>query len=143
MNAPEPRFEAQPNVANHFAWIRTRIALERTLLAWERTAISLIGFGFTIVQFFQRLQTMPTIGGRQMRPQEPRDLGLALIATGVIALAISLYQYHRITRYLNSGPFQQIAGIGEHVRIVPSYFVSLILMAIGIAAFVSVFFHFL
>ena len=143
MSAPDTRFETQPTAANHFAWINTRIALERTLLAWERTAISLIGFGFTIVQFFQRLQSTPGMNGRQMRPQEPRDMGLALIATGVIALAISLYQYHRITRYLRSGPFEAIAPKSDRPHIIPSYIVAAILMAIGIAAFVSVFFHFL
>jgi len=143
MNAPDARFEAEPSVANHFAWIRTRFALERTLLAWERTAIALIGFGFTIVQFFQRLQDMPTIAGRQMRPQDPRDLGLALIATGIIALAISVYQYWRIARYLFRPPFDGIAGFDRRAYVVPSYIVAAILMIIGVAAFVSVFFHFL
>ena len=143
MSPPEHRFDVEPSVNNHFAWIRTRIALERTLLAWERTAISLIGFGFTIVQFFQRLQTMPTVAGRQMRPQEPRDLGLALIATGIVALAISLYQYHRITRYLRDPMFAPIAGLGHKPHLAPSYLVAVVLMLIGISAFVSVFFHFL
>lgn len=142
MSPPDTRFDVRPTASNHFAWINTRIALERTLLAWERTAISLIGFGFTIVQFFQRMQNMPGMNGRQMRPQEPRDLGLALIGTGVIALAISLYQYHRITQYLFSEPFAPIAGLGQKPHIVPSYVVAVVLMLIGIAAFVSVFFHF-
>ena len=39
----------------HFAWVRTRLALERTMMAGLRTATALIGFGFTIVQFFERL----------------------------------------------------------------------------------------
>ena len=30
------------------AWLRTRMALDRTLMAWNRTSLSLIGFGFTI-----------------------------------------------------------------------------------------------
>ena len=37
----------------NFALERTRIASERTLMAWIRTSISMIGFGFTIVKFFQ------------------------------------------------------------------------------------------
>ena len=35
---------------------RTRMAAERTLMAWVRTALSLIGFGFTIYKFLQVLQ---------------------------------------------------------------------------------------
>jgi len=35
------------------ALLRTLNAAERTLMAWIRTAISMIGFGFTIYKFFQ------------------------------------------------------------------------------------------
>ena len=56
---PTPhRFEVQPNVQSHFSWIRTRLSIERTLMSWVRTATALIGFGFTIVQFFERLKGM-------------------------------------------------------------------------------------
>ncbi|HLN49797.1 MAG TPA: DUF202 domain-containing protein [Steroidobacteraceae bacterium] len=55
---PSPRYEVRVTSDSHFGWIRTRMALERTLMAWLRTAVALIGFGFTIVQFFQRLQDM-------------------------------------------------------------------------------------
>ena len=44
---------------SHFAWLRTRLALERTMMAWQRTAVSLIGFGFAIVQFFEHFNRCP------------------------------------------------------------------------------------
>jgi putative membrane protein len=137
------RFEAEPNVSNHFAWLRTRLGLERTYLAWLRTAVSLIGFGFTIVQFFARLQQMPSMGGRTMRPQEPRDLGLALIATGLGVLAIASWQYLWLRNYLRGHNFEAIAGVREKRARSPALFAGLVLALIGIAAFVSVFFHFL
>jgi putative membrane protein len=56
------RFEVRVTADSHFSWIRTRLSLERTMMSWIRTAVSLIGFGFAIVQFFKRLQQMP--GGR-------------------------------------------------------------------------------
>ena len=37
-----------PNLANELARERNREAAERTLMAWIRTALSLIGFGFGI-----------------------------------------------------------------------------------------------
>ena len=40
------RFEVRASASDHFAWIRTRLALERTIMAWLRTAVALIGFGF-------------------------------------------------------------------------------------------------
>ena len=45
----------------HFAWLRTRMSIERTLMSWLRTATALIGFGFTIFQFLQRFNQTPGI----------------------------------------------------------------------------------
>ena len=43
------RFEVRATASDHFAWVRTRLALEPTITAWLRTAVALIGFGFAIV----------------------------------------------------------------------------------------------
>ena len=72
--------------------------------------MSLIGFGFTIVQFFQRLEDIP--GAKPARyPNAPVYLGLALISCGIVALAVSIWQYRWTTRYMWSGDFAPIAGI--------------------------------
>ena len=55
------RFEVRATASDHFAWLRTRASVERTLMSWIRTAVSLIGFGFTIVQFFERMQELPGV----------------------------------------------------------------------------------
>jgi putative membrane protein len=90
------RFTIEPTAGNHFAWGNTRLALERTFMAWIRTAVSLISFGFTIVQFFQRMPQMETAAAaRPLNPGAPRILGLALIGAGVVSLAISSWQYRR------------------------------------------------
>jgi putative membrane protein len=137
------RFDVQPDVSNHFAWLRTRLAIERTFLAWIRTGASLIGFGFTIVQFFQRLQGMEPIHGRAMSQEMPRNLGLSLIAAGVGSLVISAIQYRGLLRYLWSEPFKSIAGVSDKAHRTPAFIAALVLMAIGVAAFVSVFFRFM
>jgi uncharacterized membrane protein YidH (DUF202 family) len=49
------RFEVRVT-DSHFAWVRTRLALERTIMSWLRTAVALIGFGFAIVQYLEHLQ---------------------------------------------------------------------------------------
>jgi putative membrane protein len=140
---PASRLAVEPTASNHFAWINTRLSLERTFMAWIRTAVSLIGFGFTIVQFFQRLRGMEASNGRTMRAETPRDLGLALIATGVAALIISSFQYRRALRYLGSGPFKAIAIEADHPVRTPVFIAAIVLMLIGIAAFISVFFRFM
>lgn len=137
------RLAVEPTASNHFAWINTRLSLERTFMAWIRTAVSLIGFGFTIVQFFQRLQGMEASNGRTMRAETPRDLGLALIATGVGVLVIASFQYRRVLRYLGSGPFKAIAVEAGHPVRTPVFVAAIVLMFIGVAAFISVFFRFM
>jgi putative membrane protein len=130
------RFEAATNVGNHFALIRTRLALERTMMAWVRTAVALIGFGFTIVQFFERFSSMEAVAAA-LRPLAPRYVGLALIGTGVLVLAISAWQYHRMISYLWTD-FRSIAGGGDRPVHTPVYVVVIVMMFIGVFAFLAV-----
>jgi uncharacterized membrane protein YidH (DUF202 family) len=66
---------------------RTRMAAKRTLMAWVRTALSMISFGFTIYKFLQVLQEQSTLP--VMRPQTPRDVGLTLTGIGTFAVMIA------------------------------------------------------
>ena len=62
---------------------RTFLATERTLMAWVRTSLSMISFGFTIVKFFEylaeeRKRTLvgpvrPNVGTRDARAHADRD----------------------------------------------------------------------
>ncbi len=140
---PTQRFEVRVTSDSHFGWIRTRLALERTLMAWVRTGVALIGFGFTIVQFFQRLGGMEGVASAR-RPQAPRHLGLALIGAGVLALIIAGWQYRRLVRYLWSPQFRPLAGIGSSLKEsiyaqAPILAVVIVVTAIGIFAFFAVF----
>jgi putative membrane protein len=135
------RFDVQPTASNHFSWLNSRLSVERTYLSWIRTGISLIGFGFTIVQFFQRMQSVAP-NREDMRPGAPRDLGLALIATGIGALVIASREYSRVLKYLWGPQFHNIAGLDEKPHWTPTNFSAYVLILIGIAAFVSVFVRF-
>ena len=131
------RFAVKLTSDSHFSWIRTRLSLERTLMSWVRTATALIGFGFTIVQFFERFGNMEGIEAA-VRPSAPRYLGLALMAAGVLALALSTWQYHVGLRYLRSDNFAGLAGMPEGPMQTPLYAVTIVLMFIGIFAFGAV-----
>jgi len=132
------RFEVRVTSDSHFSWLRTRLSVERTLMSWVRTATALIGFGFTIVQFFQHLQTMQGAGAARL-PEAPRYLGLALILAGVLALAVSIWQYRWLLRYLRSGSFARIAGIEGGHQGTPLLAVAIAVMLIGTFAFFAVF----
>lgn len=142
MTEPDVPFDVQPNVGNHFAWLRTQLALQRTLMAAVRTAVSLIGFGFTVAQFFQRLLGNVPEDVRRAGAEAPRNLGLLLIAAGVLSLATFTWQYHNATSYLRRPPFDVIAGVGEKSMHTSSYLIAFVVMLIGIAAFASVFARF-
>ena len=131
------RFEVRVTSDSHFSWIRTRLSLERTMMSWIRTAIALIGFGFAIVQFFERLEQMPGIRPA-VYPDAPRVLGLALISCGVLALLIAVWQYLWGIRYLWSETFAPIAGLTGEGMHTPVIAIAVLLIGIGVFAFFAV-----
>jgi|SRR5208283_1319384 len=141
------RFAVHTTSDSHFAWLRTRMALERTLMAWVRTSVALIGFGFTIVQFFQRLREMEGVAPA-VRPEAPRQLGLALIGAGVLALVISTWQYRKVVHYMWSDEFNVLAGVGSKpmspvISQSPVMGITIAVALIGIFAFSAVYFRML
>lgn len=58
-----------------------RLAYERTTLAWTRTALSFIGFGFTIDKFLENH------GGRRV--------GLTMIAIGLLSMLLFVFEVRR------------------------------------------------
>ncbi|MBO9710592.1 MAG: DUF202 domain-containing protein [Caulobacter sp.] len=133
---PEPQFEAQPNVGNHFAWLRTQMAMQRTLMAAVRTSVSLIGFGFTVAQFFQKvLRSTPE---HHLSPEAPRNLGLALIAAGVASLVLFVWQAHAATRYMHGPNFAALTPPGDKSMRSASYITAYVVIFVGVAAFLIV-----
>jgi putative membrane protein len=70
---------------------RTCLASERTLMAWIRTSTSLITFGFTIFKFFQYL------GSTEHRETvvSPWIVGMVMIVIGLVALILAWVQHRR------------------------------------------------
>ena len=87
LTGPE-RFEVEVKVDTHFAWIRTRMSLERTLMSWVRTGTALIAFGFTIFQFLENLNRTAGVAPTA-HPHAPQVLGLTLIGGGIVSLVIA------------------------------------------------------
>jgi putative membrane protein len=131
------RFEVRVTADSHFGWIRTRLSLERTMMSWVRTATALIGFGFAIVQYLDRLQQLPDTRMAYL-PNAPRGLGLALIGCGILALVVSLYQYWWTARYLSGGAFAPIARMKAEGMQSPVVAIAVLLICIGLFAFFAV-----
>jgi len=89
--------QAVPN-STDLAFQRTRMAAERTLIAWIRTALSMISFGFTIYKFLQAMQESQKL---PIRENGPRNLGLTFIALGTAGLIIACVQHRSLLKQLH------------------------------------------
>jgi inner membrane protein YidH len=116
---------------------RTRLAEDRTLMAVIRTSLSLIGFGFTIFQFFQRLREQDVI----TRAAAPRHFGLALVALGILMLLFGIVyhvQFMLGLRHLRQSMSEDGLIHGETVFPVSlTLITAFLLLAVGVAAMVS------
>lgn len=106
--------------------MRTIMAADRTLMAWIRTSLSMLSFGFTIYKF---LETMAEQNG--VAPSNsPQQVGLFLTGLGVAAIVLGTFSYWVTLRDL-----QQV----EQFRIGrPVLLMALIMSIAGIAMFVAI-----
>lgn len=114
--------EASPN-SNQLAADRTWMAQQRTLMAWVRTATSMIGFGFTVYKFFE---------GRPPNPSAlltSRDFAILMIGFGLIALILATVQ-HAID-------LKTLKGLTSRKRLPISFVLAVLLAMLGAVAFAS------
>lgn len=82
-----------PNPATELAKERNRAAEERTLMAWIRTCLSLISFGFGIERIVTVLyrQLGDTINPLRLS----RILGLSFVALGTLAIILAAIDHRK------------------------------------------------
>jgi putative membrane protein len=100
-------------------------------MSWIRTGTALIGFGFTIFQFFERFNQMSGVA-LPRHPGMPRLFGLALVGMGTLTLLVALYEHRAVLNHLYSEEYREIAGIGEKRGITPAPVIAVLLILIGL-----------
>jgi putative membrane protein len=130
MNRSEPT-ETQPySFTNELAKERTRAAADRTLMAWIRTSLSLIGFGFGIPTIVKTLEA--TRVGEHLNPHRATTIvGLAFISIGIFAISAALKEHHTMLKRIQSDRFMYESSTTAEV-------VGFALLLVGFISFVGV-----
>jgi len=113
------------------------LAAERTLLAWIRTSLAFMGFGFVVARFglFLRELRTPIAGIPGKSTGASLWFGIALIASGVLITVFSGVHHLRLVRALRRGE----ASIPHSTTLAAAIVILLTLTGIGIAIYL---FHF-
>ena len=121
---------------------RTRMSADRTLMSVIRTSLSLIGFGFTIYQVFEKLRENSVDHGvRTCRA----IFGISLVALGIGMLVLGIIYHvrfmtglrHERTRMVQEGFAHGESHFPPSLTLITAF----VLLAIGIAAIVSMLFQ--
>jgi putative membrane protein len=109
-------------------------ANERTFLAWIRTGIAVIGFGFVIEKFnlfiLAVAATASTEAGKMIRTKLltgpiGRYEGIALMLAGLILIALGYWRFARTQRFINETEPQQPSGVQTEI-VVTAFLVLLV-----------------
>jgi putative membrane protein len=105
------------------------LAAERTFLAWIRTGLALMGFGFVVARFGLFLQELQSIRVTRVVHSYGLSLwfGTALISVGVVVDVYSSVRYSRLIGHMNA------SGSITGQRSVTAVAIALFLAVVGIA----------
>jgi putative membrane protein len=112
--AAQPGASTAPNlslISTQLSWQRSDLANLRTLLAWARTSVSMIGFGFTIFNFYRGFLQDLIGSGRQ---DAARNLGVALVAAGTLMMAVAILNFWTVNQALRD--LEPVIQIPRHFR---------------------------
>jgi uncharacterized protein (DUF302 family)/uncharacterized membrane protein YidH (DUF202 family) len=108
------------------------LAAERTVLAWIRTGLALMGFGFVVARFGLFLQELQAV--QHGMPAQSYGLslwfGTALIAIGVGVNVFAGWQHAQLVRELDRG--EQAHSRKSSAAVAIAYFLALIGLAMAI-----------
>ena len=86
---------------------REHQANERTFLAWLRTSIALIGFGFAIARFGLFLQQFQEIPSSETHPfLNSQTLGIGLVIFGIAVIVLAAWRYNQVFSQIEQGAYR-------------------------------------
>jgi putative membrane protein len=90
------------------------MAAERTFLAWIRTGLALMGFGFVVARFGLFLREVGTAGelAAPPGPGVSLPLGVTLIIVGIVVNVVSAVRHRRYVQAIDDDRFRLAFGSG-------------------------------
>jgi uncharacterized membrane protein YidH (DUF202 family) len=127
MSENQPRVDTSTELARE----RNREASDRMLMAWIRTGLSLISFGFGIGKFYNYLETAEL--DKSLDPLHSTQLiGGALIGLGVLGLFAAVVQHRRILKRIAQFEFVYVEPLPLGM------IMAILLLLIGVFAFLGI-----
>jgi putative membrane protein len=110
--------------------ISDHLSNERTLLAWVRTAVGIMAFGFVVVEFSLltkdlNLALEVEIQGNHIGYSGP--VGILIVGTGAVSLLFALLRYHRTKKEIDKGTFRN-GGILLNLLVGLIFVISVVLL---------------
>lgn len=93
---------------------RIYMAAERTFLAWIRTGIAFMGFGFVVARFglfLREIAQSNNMAVAQHTNGLSLPVGIALIAAGIMVNLIAAIRHYRYVKALDRGQFREAYGL--------------------------------
>lgn len=84
------------------------LANERTFLAWVRTAIGIMGFGFVVVKFSLFVKQVSIMLGRETVVQQrgySSAIGIVLVAIGALISLLAFLNYKKVRTQINTDSY--------------------------------------
>jgi putative membrane protein len=106
---------------------RLYMAAERTYLAWLRTGISLMGFGFVVARFGLFLRELVVANSASPHPGFSLPAGILLLLVGMLVNVVAGIRHARYVRAIDRGDFRSAFSSRF------AYFLGAILALIGLA----------
>lgn len=99
------------------------LANERTFLAWIRTSISIVVFGFVVAKFGITLREFLRVqGDTQHESGMSLAIGVGFMAMGIFMALVSLFRYRTTMKRLNADDFQPAGPIVTILAVVAALF---------------------